>query len=153
MELVRGGAGDVHRLAGDLGVSVSTIRRDLAALAGRGQVMRTYGGAVHSDAVVEKSWHDKELAYRAEKAAIARRAAELVQPGDTVLLDAGTTAGRLAHYLKDRDDVTVVTNGLSALFVLADSTADVIVLGGGARDPYTSETRGTPWQSSSTTSS
>lgn len=134
VELLGSGDVSVHDLAAEFDVSLSTIRRDLATLAGRGRIMRTYGGAVgHHPA--ERSWHDKERAQRPEKDAIARVAATLVQSGDVVLLDAGTTVARLAHHLRDRADVTIVTNGLSTLLELADAEVDVIVLGGRLRRP------------------
>ncbi|MEV0373928.1 DeoR/GlpR family DNA-binding transcription regulator [Streptomyces sp. NPDC050636] len=124
----------VHDLAAEFDVSLSTIRRDLAALADAGRITRTYGGAV-DHRVVERSWHDKERVQRTEKDAIARAAAGLVRSGDVVLLDAGTTVARLAHELRDRTDVTVVTNGLSTLVELADAEVDVVVLGGRLRRP------------------
>ncbi|MER6844529.1 DeoR/GlpR family DNA-binding transcription regulator [Streptomyces platensis] len=130
------GAGDisVHDLAAEFDVSLSTVRRDLATLAALGRITRTYGGAVDHRAV-ERSWHDKEREQRGEKDAIARAAAALVRSGDVVLLDAGTTVARLAHELRDRGDLTVVTNGLSTLVELADAEVEVVVLGGRLRRP------------------
>lgn len=130
------GEGDVsvHELAARFGVSLSTVRRDLAALADLGRIMRTYGGAVDSRGV-ERSWHDKERTERPEKAAIAGVAAALVRPGDVVLLDAGTTVAGVARELRHRTDITIVTNGLSSLLELADGSVDVEVLGGRLRRP------------------
>ncbi|MFJ9467833.1 DeoR/GlpR family DNA-binding transcription regulator [Streptomyces caniferus] len=130
------GAGDisVHDLAAEFDVSLSTVRRDLATLAALGRITRTYGGAVDHRAV-ERSWHDKEHEQRGEKDAIARAAAALVRSGDVVLLDAGTTVARLAHELRDRADLTVVTNGLPTLVELADAEVEVVVLGGRLRRP------------------
>ncbi|MFD5731435.1 DeoR/GlpR family DNA-binding transcription regulator [Streptomyces sioyaensis] len=130
------GAGDisVHDLAAEFDVSLSTVRRDLATLAALGRITRTYGGAVDHRAV-ERSRHDKERAQRGEKDAIARAAAGLVRSGDVVLLDAGTTVARLAHELRGRGDLTVVTNGLSTLVELADAEVEVVVLGGRLRRP------------------
>ncbi|UQA97246.1 DeoR/GlpR family DNA-binding transcription regulator [Streptomyces halobius] len=134
VELLGGDDVSVHDLAAEFDVSLSTIRRDLAALADAGRIRRTYGGAVDHRAV-ERSWHDKKHVRRTEKHAIARAAAGLVRSGDVVLLDAGTTVARLAHALRDRTDVTVVTNGLSTLVELADAEVDVVVLGGRLRRP------------------
>ncbi|MFB7634410.1 DeoR/GlpR family DNA-binding transcription regulator [Streptomyces sp. NPDC056149] len=134
VELLGAGDGSVHDLAAAFGVSLSTVRRDLAALAEGGRITRTYGGALDHRAV-ERSWHDKAREHRTEKAAIARVAAGLVRSGDVVLLDAGTTAARLAHELRARGDLTVVTNGLSTLVELADAEVEVVVLGGRLRRP------------------
>ncbi|MFE0193343.1 DeoR/GlpR family DNA-binding transcription regulator [Streptomyces sp. NPDC058989] len=130
------GAGDisVHDLAGEFDVSLSTVRRDLATLAALGRITRTYGGAVDHRAV-ERTRYDKERTRRTEKDAIARAAAALVRSGDVVLLDAGTTTARVAHELRHRTDVTVVTNGLATLVELADAQVEVVVLGGRLRRP------------------
>ncbi|MCE3550709.1 DeoR/GlpR family DNA-binding transcription regulator [Pseudonocardia sp. RS11V-5] len=134
---VRAGNGhDINSLAAQFGVSLSTVRRDLAALAGDGRIMRTYGGAVEPGHGREPSLRAKEHVHRADKDAIARCAAALVGPGDVLLLDAGTTVGRLAWHLRQREGITVVTNGLSALLALADAPGvEVIVLGGRLRRP------------------
>ncbi|HKS48826.1 MAG TPA: hypothetical protein VJT49_27700 [Amycolatopsis sp.] len=88
--------------------------------------MCTYGGAYHPGSIVEHTL--------AEKDAVA--AAGLGRDGDVVLLDAGTTVGRLAARLPNRSGLTAVTNGSSALLALADSPeAGVIVLGGRLRYP------------------
>ncbi|MDT0454663.1 DeoR/GlpR family DNA-binding transcription regulator [Streptomyces sp. DSM 41527] len=134
VELLGTGDISVHDLAAEFDVSLSTVRRDLATLAALGRITRTYGGAVDHRAV-ERSWHDKEGEQRGEKAALARTAAALVRPGDVVLLDAGTTVARLAHELRERADLTIVTNGLSALVELADAEVEVVVLGGRLRRP------------------
>jgi DeoR family fructose operon transcriptional repressor len=126
---VRGGAGHIQELADQFRVSPSTIRRDLGMLARDGHVVRTYGGAV------ERSVREKNEEHAAEKDEVARMAAEVVQDGEIVVLDAGTTTGRLATHLAHRR-VTVVTNGLTAIIALAESTTvELIVLGGRLRHP------------------
>lgn len=133
---VRGGDSNIQRLAERFGVSSSTIRRDLAELAREGHVVRTYGGALDAGPSVERTLREKDAVHAEEKNAVARAAAELVQDGEVVLLDAGTTTGRLAHHLADRCGLTVVTNGLTVLLALADSPEiDVVVLGGRLRYP------------------
>ena len=132
LEAVRDGSGGIAELAEEFGVSESTIRRDLASLAGAGHVVRTYGGALDT----ERSPREKDREHAAAKDAIAREAAALVQDGDVVLLDAGTTTGRLARHLAHREGLTVVTNGVTAIRELAGfSGIDLIVLGGRLRHP------------------
>lgn len=121
-------------LSEQLGVSVSTIRRDLGLLAAEGRVARTYGGAMLAPAALERSLHEKERGLPAEKDAIAAAAAARVGPGETVILDAGTTTGRLAWHLRDREDVCVVTNGVNTIATLAAAEGiELIVLGGQLR--------------------
>lgn len=132
LEAVRDGSGGIAELAEEFGVSESTIRRDLASLAGAGHVVRTYGGALDT----ERSPREKDLENATAKEAIAREAAALVQDGEVVLLDAGTTTGRLARHLAHREGLTVVTNGVNAIRELAGFAGiDLIVLGGRLRHP------------------
>jgi DeoR family fructose operon transcriptional repressor len=131
---VLAGNGHVAELAERLDASHATIRRDLQRLEEEGRITRTYGGAVASPRPIELTLHEKELSHPRHKDAIARMAAALVQEGDVVVLDAGTTTGRLAWHLRERAGITVVTNGVSALMALRDADqVEVIVLGGTLR--------------------
>ena len=133
---LRSGGANISDLAAAFAVSPSTIRRDLAALAHDGRVMRTYGGAVEPGHGREPTVQAKERTHWAEKDVIAATAAQMAGRGDVVLLDAGTTAGQVAWHLRQRDGITVVTNGMSALLALADATGvEVILLGGRLRRP------------------
>ncbi|MBP2331053.1 DeoR/GlpR family transcriptional regulator of sugar metabolism [Kibdelosporangium banguiense] len=126
---VRSGTGHIQLLADQFRVSPSTIRRDLTTLERDGHVVRTYGGAV------ERSVREKDASNSAEKEEIALAAAELVEDGEIIVLDAGTTTGRLAAHLAHRR-LTVVTNGLTAILALAESTTiELIILGGRLRHP------------------
>jgi DeoR family fructose operon transcriptional repressor len=126
---VRDGSGHIQELADRFRVSPSTIRRDLSMLARDGHVVRTYGGAV------ERGVREKNAQHFTEKEEIAKAAAEVVRDGEVIVLDAGTTTGRLATHLAHRE-LTVVTNGLTAIVELAESTTvELIVLGGRLRHP------------------
>ncbi len=134
LESVRAGRAEIVDLAAAFGVSTATVRRDLALLAERGEINRTYGGAVAGPRPIELRLGEKELAARTEKHSIAAAAASLVGSGDVLLLDAGTTTGQLALLLRDREGLTVITNGTNTLFTLAEADAvDVVVLGGHLR--------------------
>jgi DeoR/GlpR family transcriptional regulator of sugar metabolism len=126
--------GHVSELAERFKTSPATIRRDLERLKDEGRVTRTYGGAVARPRAIELSLQEKELSYPREKEAIGRLAAGLVEDGDVVILDAGTTPGHIALELRERQGITVVTNGMSALAALRDADGiEVIVLGGTLR--------------------
>lgn len=136
LNAVRGGDRSIQQLAEQFAVSPSTIRRDLTELEREGYVVRTYGGALDTGHRVERTLREKDANRAGEKEAVARTAADLVQDGEVVLLDAGTTTGALARRLAGRSGITVVTNALTVLFALADSPdVDVIVLGGRLRYP------------------
>lgn len=123
----------VEELAAHFEVSVSTLRRDIDALADQAKVWKIAGGSV-TVRRPEPTWHDKALSQRDAKMAIARFAAEhLVRSGEVVLLDSGTTTGALGRLLGDREDLTLVVAGMSPLEAVSAGRADVIVLGGRLR--------------------
>ncbi|MEU5343941.1 MULTISPECIES: DeoR/GlpR family DNA-binding transcription regulator [unclassified Streptomyces] len=128
------GLTSVEELSQLFGVTASTIRRDLAKLTTDGRLARTYGGAMALSAHPEASLRQRTGEAYDAKRAIARWAAAQVQPGETLLLDAGSTVGALAHELRTAKDVTVATTGLTALQELADvETVHVECLGGTLR--------------------
>ena len=96
-----------------LNASESTIRRDLTALDEKGLVKKVHGGAISIDENsfnrVEQDVESKSKIFTEEKIAIARYAASLVEDGDFVFIDAGTTTEKLIDFLPDKD-VTFVTN-------------------------------------------
>ncbi|MBB2901109.1 DeoR/GlpR family transcriptional regulator of sugar metabolism [Kineococcus radiotolerans] len=134
VEVVRHqGPATVSELVDRLGLSEATIRRDLVKLDDAGLLKRVHGGArpvdlrddVYAD-LVDRAAEPKE--------AIARAAAARVQDGQSVLLDIGTTVGRVARYLHDRP-ITVVTRNLAVFTELVDDPAVELVLLGGAVRP------------------
>jgi DeoR/GlpR family transcriptional regulator of sugar metabolism len=140
LEAVRAhGGARVSELVGLLGVSEMTVRRDIATLADRGLVARVHGGATALDgrSADEPGFAVKSAMALAEKRAIARVAAGLVQPGDSVALSAGTTTFAVAEALLGVPGLTVVTNSLPAARLLHDSAREdqTVVLTGGERTP------------------
>ncbi|OEV29332.1 hypothetical protein AN219_17160 [Streptomyces nanshensis] len=133
---VLAGNGEITALADRFGISVSTVRRDLQELAGDGHVHRTYGGAVAGGHTAERTLDEKESGNPAQKEAIARAAAARVSDGDVILIDAGTTTGRLARALRSRSGLTVITNSTIAVRHLAEAQGlELVVLGGRVRRP------------------
>jgi DeoR/GlpR family transcriptional regulator of sugar metabolism len=124
------GVPDLARLAG---VSEGTIRNDLRALDGTGQLMRVRGGGVPLDEQPNHSpaFAARTLTHRQAKQCIACRAALLVKDNDSLLLDSSTTVYYLACQLKDRRDLTVITNGIEAARELAKNPSNTVILLGG----------------------
>ncbi|MEU5025973.1 DeoR/GlpR family DNA-binding transcription regulator [Streptomyces milbemycinicus] len=128
------GLASVEELSRTFGVTASTIRRDLAQLTAAGRLARTYGGAMALVAHPEASLRQRTGEAFEAKRAIARWAAERIRTGETVLLDAGSTVGALAHELRAAEDLTVATTGLTALQELSDvDGVQVECLGGTLR--------------------
>lgn len=116
--LAKSGYADLTVLVAELGVSESTIRRDLSQLEEEGVVRRTHGGAVFvSDRFAALNYDARESTAVAEKEAIGRAAARLVQDDETILLDGGTTTFQIARQLLNRS-VQVVTNSLPIAHLL-----------------------------------
>lgn len=96
-----------------LGASESTVRRDLTSLDERGLIKKVHGGAISTDDrsfnLVERDVESKSKMFTEEKTAIARFAASLIDDGDFVFIDAGTTTEKMIDFLPDKN-VTFVTN-------------------------------------------
>lgn len=133
------GGARVSDLVELLGVSDMTVRRDISALAHRGLVVRVHGGAtaVSGRAAEEPGFAVKSRMQTSQKAAIARAAASLVEPGDSVAISGGTTTYAVAVELRSIADLTVVTNSVPAAEVLHTAARDdlTVVLTGGVRTP------------------
>src|SRR6516165_59945 len=127
----RQGFATLDELIRVLRVSESTVRRDLEALDLAGSVKRTHGGAVYSGEVrAMPALEDRAAAATAEKQAIGRATAALIEDGESVLLDGGTTTLEVARCLAGRP-IQVVTNSLPIAQLLASSqSTDLILIGG-----------------------
>jgi DeoR/GlpR family transcriptional regulator of sugar metabolism len=133
----------VDALAESLDISRETIRRDLTELAGRRLVRKVHGGATLPDLQGEGAFSVRMGERAAEKRAIARRAAELFSPGDTLLVDTGTTTLAFAEELARRQSLTVITNSLGIAQIMGRSgNGHAIYLLGGAFSADASETLG-----------
>lgn len=114
-------------IARALGVSRETVRRDLMALESEGLLDRVHGGAVVNEHQSEAKFEKRRRLNWSEKQEIARKAAGLLSPGMIVFVDAGTTTLALAEQLRNRPDITVITNSLSVAEVLG---TEALLLGG-----------------------
>lgn len=138
------GLASVEELSQLFDVTPSTIRRDLARLTTEGRLARTYGGAMALSAHPEASLRQRTGEAYEEKRAIAQWAARQVEPGETLLLDAGTTVGALAHELRGAKELTIVTTGLTALHALADAEGVHVECLGGTLRPLSQGFVGPP---------
>ncbi len=122
----------IAELAEMLDVSASTVKRDLIILANEGKIIKVRGGAMsrnESFTSVEKNVEEKASICTEEKMTIAKYAAELIENGDFVFLDAGTTTEKMIDYLNVKD-VTFVTNGFIHAKKLARKGYKVFITGG-----------------------
>lgn len=129
-----------RQLSAVFGVSEVTIRSDLSALEETGKLARQHGGAEATRALEgEQSFAARRGLHLTEKLEIARAAANLIGPGDHILLDASTTAYQLAQELRTQSDITVITNNVQAgLLLAANPHIEVLLIGGQLRGSTTS---------------
>lgn len=127
------GSVTASRIAHDLGVDVSTIRRDLERLDRSGLVERARGGAIRSsvERIVDVPYDLKRSVELEAKVAIARAASLRIDHGQTILLDSGSTTFQLVPWLRHHRGITVVTNDLHIAHTLANRPGIRLVLAGG----------------------
>lgn len=120
-------------------VSNETARRDLESVQDLGIAKRVYGGAVLVEENGGKKADSLHLGStngwgkqngRAERDAIGKKAAEFIHDGESVCLGVGTTVYQIAKHLKDKNDLTVITNSIAVLTELADLDHTLYILGG-----------------------
>jgi len=104
----------VADLMATFNVSIETVRRDLDHLESQGFLRKVYGGAVLSKKLAEEpSYSAREVAHMVEKRQIGIKCAELVEDGETLIIDLGTTTLEVAKNLKQKKDLTVITNAIN----------------------------------------
>ncbi|WP_248926224.1 DeoR/GlpR family DNA-binding transcription regulator [Paenibacillus hamazuiensis] len=133
--LDHGGSVRVVELARLFQVTEETIRRDLEKLEAEGKLVRSHGGAISiKNAERETPFSEREISHMQEKMAIAKEAVRAVEEGDTILLDASTTAWQMARLLPDMR-LTVLTNAIKVAVELADRTRIRVISTGGTLSP------------------
>jgi DeoR family galactitol utilization operon repressor len=132
-KLSEDGAVSVTGLAKELGYSEVTIRGDLKLLEEKGWISRTRGGAAPA---LHRSILERQRVFPERKNAIARAAAELVNDGDVIMIEAGTTTALIARHLAGKRDIHIVTNStLVFSYGRANPNLQITMTGGEFRRP------------------
>ena len=129
----------VSELSQMFGTSTVTIRKDLEQLVNRGIVLKVHGGAVLNDARNREKLdrHEKYTQAVEQKKKIAKKAAELVERGDVVMIGGGTTTIEMVKYIADKE-ITVVTPDLRIAYEVSKSSKNTLVVSGGMLDKSSS---------------
>ncbi len=122
----------VDDLSARFDVSEVTIRQDLEALSQQGLLVRTRGRAFSTNSLPELSFDLRQQQYASQKARIGQAAAELVHYGDTIFIDASTTAQTIIPHIKHFSELTVITNSLKVALSLLDAPQIQVILPGGS---------------------
>lgn len=124
----------VEAIVEQFGVSAVTVRKDLKALEDENVLTRTHGGAILNDkSTFDPPLVEKQKIRTAEKMAIARQAARLVNEGDVIILDNGSTSTFIGRELKNHRKLTIITNAVNIAWELAGSPVEIILTGGSLR--------------------
>lgn len=127
----------LQQLMDEIGTSESTIRRDLSELDAKGLLEKVYGGAIAKKAVFDlkdESVTERKEQHYSEKIAIAKYAASLIQPGDFVFLDAGTTTELMINFIEAKGAV-FVTNAFLHAKKLSEAGFKTYILAGEIKLP------------------
>jgi DeoR/GlpR family transcriptional regulator of sugar metabolism len=125
----------LEEIANQVHASLSTVRRDLTLLEASGSIRRTHGGArVASPRSDEFTFSARDTHQLAQKEAIGRACAELIEANQTVILDAGTTVYHVARYLESKAP-QIITNSLPVANLFASANRLEVVLSGGVIYP------------------
>jgi DeoR family transcriptional regulator, aga operon transcriptional repressor len=125
----------VSELSDRLKISQITIRKDLDYLQSKGVVQRSHGGAlrVQSSALVDPTLQEKQKQNFREKERIAAAATKMVEEGQSIILDSGTTTTAVAQGLKRFKQLNILTNAVNIAAELAGTDLEVILVGGTMR--------------------
>lgn len=123
---------DVANLSELMSVSEVTVRKDLERLENEGFLTRVYGGAILTEDNIKESIDvEADISNLESKKYIGKIAAQLIQDNEAIFLGPGTTCFQIAKSIKDKSNLTVVTNNVSAAVELADSSGVKVILTGG----------------------
>lgn len=121
----------IEKLAETIGTSEQTIRRDLMQLEKNGLVERYHGGVAKLvDTSRELSVGQRMQRFSVEKERVGEIAASLINDGDTIFIDGGTTTAAMLNYLTSKKDIIVFTNGIIHIEILEKLPLKVFVIGG-----------------------
>jgi len=122
----------VNELADLFNISAVTIRIDLNELHRRGLLLRSHGGAVLPDTILRESpFHERLQAHSEEKRRIGAMAVTLIDDGETIILDSGTTTLEIARHIKKKQGLQIITNGVNIAAELLDARdARLFIVGG-----------------------
>ncbi|MGL4737314.1 MAG: DeoR/GlpR family DNA-binding transcription regulator [Cellulosilyticaceae bacterium] len=112
-------------------ISLETVRRDVQILEGQGKIEKFYGGIqLRTSLFGESSMDDRMVNRLPLKEAIAYGCSKLITDGDCIFIDSGSTTCHIAKYIKDRRNLTVITNSLLVINELLGTDIELIIIGG-----------------------
>lgn len=105
----------IDKLCSMFDVSKNTIRRDISELEKKGTIKKVYGGITLNNSMTTIPFQEREIKNKVAKQLIAREASKLVDDGDIIFIDSGTTTMHMIPYLANRKNLTIITNNVNVL--------------------------------------
>ncbi|AIF52719.1 DeoR/GlpR family DNA-binding transcription regulator [Pelosinus sp. UFO1] len=105
----------IEELCSVFNVSKNTMRRDINQLELKGKIKKVYGGIILTDKKTTEPFESREVKNKSAKLIIADLASTLIEDGDIVYIDSGTTTMHMIPYLSERKNVTIITNNLHVI--------------------------------------
>lgn len=135
MEIVRAKQVVKHiELTEALQISMETLRRDIQILVQQGLVEKFYGGIREAEqSLTETLIEQRMISQLDEKIAIAHECAALIEEGDCIFLDSGSTTFQIAKFIRTMKNITVITNSLPIAIELLQTSVEIILMGGKIR--------------------
>lgn len=122
---------ELNELCEIFDVSKNTIRRDIDILQQEGKIQKVYGGVLYIDHKNLIPFAQRELFLKDEKKKIAIKASELIKDNDILFVDSGSTTANIIPFIKDKQNITIITNSLTVLNeALLLNNCNVISTGG-----------------------
>ncbi|MGH4118165.1 DeoR/GlpR family DNA-binding transcription regulator [Clostridium sp.] len=115
-------------------VSIETVRRDLSVLEKQNKIEKVYGGAKIKDpSLDEPSMENRMISNLVQKDSIGKRCSEFIEAGDCIFIDSGSTTYHIAKHIKDKKNLTIITNSIPVVNELMNSDFEIIIMGGKIR--------------------
>lgn len=121
----------LDKLCQEFGVSKNTIRRDINEITAQGSIKKIYGGVTVQTVKELISFDERNIRKWSSKQRIAAKAAELIDDGDIIFVDSGTTTCHIIDYIKNRKNLTLITNNLELIIkAIPNENVNIICLSG-----------------------
>lgn len=120
----------LDKLCEAFSVSKNTIRRDIQKLVDKGSIKKIYGGVISNEKKII-AFEERNVKYISEKILIAKLSATFIEDGDIIFIDSGTTTINIIDFLKDKKNVTILTDNLKAIIkAFPYDNLNIISIGG-----------------------
>lgn len=118
----------------EFAVSVETVRRDLSILEKQGKIEKVYGGAkLKRSMLSEPAMQERMLGKLKEKDLIGKKCSELIDDGDCIFIDSGSTTYHISKHIENKKNLTIITNSIAVVNELINTDFEIIIIGGKIR--------------------